>query len=89
MQIVVTDSESALITQAVIKLKNIEGSLIKEIITNKSLDFIIHSLKEGDYVLEIQSVGFKPLIKNINLKAGQNILKLKLEIEEIKVDVKS
>ncbi|MGI8469687.1 MAG: hypothetical protein ACR2N3_14680 [Pyrinomonadaceae bacterium] len=87
LQIILTDQESALVTQAIIKLKTNDGKSIREINAKRSQDFILGTVKEGEYALEIQAVGFKSLTKNIEIRRGRNVLNIKLEISEIKVDV--
>ncbi|MGI9036162.1 MAG: TonB-dependent receptor domain-containing protein [Pyrinomonadaceae bacterium] len=87
LQIILTDSESALITRALIKLKTRGGKTIKEINGEQSENFVLSPVKEGVYVLEIQSNGFEPLVKNIEIKRGENVLNITLEVSAIKANV--
>lgn len=87
LQIVLTDQESALITQALIELKTSDGKLIKVINDEQNQNFILNLLVTGEYILEIQAIGFKPIVKNIEVKPGKNVLNIKLEVSEIKANV--
>jgi len=87
LQIILTDQESALITQAVVKLKNSDGKIIKEIGGGRNQKFILTSIKADNYILEVQSLGFKPFVKDIKINDGVNIIDVKLEILEIKANV--
>lgn len=87
LQIALTDQNSALISNAIIKIKDSKGKTVREVNAKKSQDFIFN-LAEGKYAVEIQAVGFKPIVKEVEIKQGRNVLTQSLEIEEIKVDVK-
>ncbi|MBX7171243.1 MAG: TonB-dependent receptor [Pyrinomonadaceae bacterium] len=87
LQIVLTDQHSALIGNAIIKIKDGKGKSVKEINAKKSQDFLFN-LPQGKYVVEIQAVGFKPIVKEVEINQGRSVLNQLLEIEEIKVDVK-
>ena len=87
LQIILTDSESAVITGAIIKLKTKSGKTVKEIGGERDENFVFNSVKEGAYILEIQSNGFEPLVKNIEIRRGENVLNITLEVSEIKANV--
>ena len=87
LQIILTDQESALITRAIIKLRKIDGTTIQEISGERNQKFILNSIAADKYILEIQSPGFKPFVRDVEIKDGKNILNVTLEISEIKVNV--
>ncbi|MFV0390254.1 MAG: TonB-dependent receptor plug domain-containing protein [Pyrinomonadaceae bacterium] len=68
-------------------LKNQKGEVVREKTIKKSPPMVFSNIAEGEYFIEISSIGFKPLNVNISVRKGQNTYNFVLEIEEIKVDV--
>jgi HSP20 family molecular chaperone IbpA len=87
LQIRITDQNSALIERVTVRLKNGREQTIKELTGDKAQPIIFSGVSEGDYVLEIESPGFKAAAQKISVRSGKNLLDIKLEIEEIKTDV--
>lgn len=88
LQVTVVDKANASLQQAITTLKTERGELVKEISNYVNQDIIFSSLMEGIYILEIQSPGFRSYSRPIQIIQGENSIKVTLEIEEIKVEVK-
>lgn len=89
LRVTVTDQNGALISNVTVRLKNEKG-LVKEIKNADAETSIFSKLASGKYVLEVEAKGFKPVSQEIEIKAGKNEIRIKLEIAEIveNVDVK-
>lgn len=87
LRINVFDQTSARISNALFRLSNTKRGIIKEIFIDKAEEVLITELVPGKYLLEIQSAGFKPYKQEIEISKEKRFLNIKLEIEEIKVDV--
>lgn len=87
LQIRVTDQNSDLIERLIIELKTEQGQTVKRLTINKPQPVGFSGIMTGDYILEIQSPGFKFVSQKTFVSDGKNLLDIKLEIEEIKADV--
>lgn len=87
LQIRMFDQNSALIERAAVRLKTEQGQTVKQSATDKSQLINFSGLAAGDYILDIESPGFKTVSQKISVRSGKNLLEIKLEIEEIKVNV--
>lgn len=87
LQIRVTDRNSDLIERLIIELKTEQGRTVKRLTIDKPQSGDFSGIAAGDYILEIQSPGFKSVSQKISVRSGKNPFDIKLEIEEIKVDV--
>lgn len=87
LRLVLIDQNGAAVTNSIVQLQDSKGKLIKEF-ANQQLQIVNFShLIPGEYILRINSVGFKSFTKNIFLKEGTNDLNIVLEIEQMVVNV--
>ncbi|MGI8555908.1 MAG: TonB-dependent receptor domain-containing protein [Pyrinomonadaceae bacterium] len=82
LRVTVTDQNSGLIPDVVVRLKNEKG-LVKEIKSSDDENISFSKLVSRKYILEIEAKGFKPVSQEIEIKAGRNEIVVKLEISEI------
>lgn len=87
LEVSAIDQNLSVIKQISVQLKTVKGQTLKEIETTRSSTFIFSDLIDGDYVLEVSSVGFKTSIQEIKILNGKNVITVKLEIEEIKANI--
>lgn len=87
LQISVVDQYSKFLPQAIVLLKTEQGKIVKEINADDTQAIVISRLAEGKYILEVQSVGFEKSVQNINLKKGNNLISVQLEVAEIRAEV--
>jgi hypothetical protein len=83
----IIDQNGDLVTSGIVSLTDSKGKKVIETKLDDSKKIRNVDLRIGFYELEIQAVGFKPYKKNLEIKSGQNIFEIKLELDEIKVNV--
>ncbi len=86
LQIQVTDQNNEIISNAAVKFTQAD-KLIYEISNNTANIIRLNNLESGKYSLEISAAGFQTKSQEIELKSGENELKIQLELEEIKENV--
>lgn len=86
LSLVVIDENNKLITNFIARLK-VKGKTFSEIQQIDEKPLIISNLEENEYLLEIESSGFKPYSQKIKIVSGKNNLKIVLEIQEIREKV--
>lgn len=82
------DQNGDLITVGIVSLTDSQGKKTTEINLSQTKKPLTISSGVGIYVLEIQSPGFKPYKKSVEIKKGQNNIEIRLEVEDIKVNIK-
>lgn len=86
LSVVISDQNADLVTVGVVSLADTKGNKLFEIDLSKSKQLTVN-IGAGNYVLEIQSPGFKPYKKEIEIKKGQNIFQARLALEEFQVSI--
>ncbi|MBX7171929.1 MAG: carboxypeptidase regulatory-like domain-containing protein [Pyrinomonadaceae bacterium] len=81
LQVSVTDEKGALITDAIIKIKDKDGSN-KTTRTTKNQEVTFSNLKSGKYILEIEAKGFRPLSQEVDVIQGKNEINIQLQVAE-------
>lgn len=82
------DQNGDLITVGIVSLTNEQSGKAASVELSKSEISPAVNLSSGNYILEVQSPGFKIYRKEIEIKKGTNKIEIQLEIEEVNVDVK-
>ena len=71
--------------QATVRLLKTDSSLVTGAITNEYGVFQMNAPSDGDFVLKITSVGYDPLVKNVSVKQGKNVVLGKLMLKPASV----
>lgn len=87
LSIVISDQNGDLITVGIVSVTDSNGKKVAEIELGKIKKTPMINVSVGTYTLEIQSPGFKPYKKSIDIKKGNNNFEIKLELEDIKVNI--
>lgn len=87
LQIRVTDQDAALIKQLTVRLENGQGQIVKEISGEQVQPIVFFGISEGDYILKVESPGFKSTSQRISVGNGKKSFDIRLEIEEIKANI--
>lgn len=82
LELRVVDQTGALIANSTVRLK-LGRKLVEEIKHAKSGDIFFDLETQGQYLLEIEAVGFKSKSQELEVKPGRNVLVLELELNEI------
>jgi len=77
----VTDPSGAVVAGANVQLKSESGRTVASTSTDTSGTYSFGAVAEGNYQLQLQSVGFRTdILTGLNIQAGENVLNAKLEI---------
>ena len=85
ISITVTDPNGDLVTAGIVSISDTTGRKMSEVELGKKKPAF--NLAAGNYTIEIQSPGFKVYKKDFEVKAGFSNLDVKLEIEDVKVNI--
>jgi hypothetical protein len=87
LSIEIFDQNGGLITVGIVSLTDAKGKKVAQIELSKTKKTPTFNLNVGTYNLEIQAPGFKPLNQQIEVKKGNNNLEIRLELEDITVNI--
>lgn len=87
LSINLTDQNGGLITVGIVSLIDAQGKKAAEMSLARNEKISLVKISAGNYVLEIQSPGFKSYRKSVEIKNGENSIDVELEVEEINVNV--
>lgn len=85
VSIMISDQNGDLVTAGIVSVADTSGRKINEVKLGKKKP--VFSLATGNYTLEIQSPGFKVYRKDFEVKEEFSNLDVKLELEEVKVNI--
>lgn len=85
ISIVITDPNGDLVTIGFVSVADADGKKIIEIELGKKKPAF--NLNERNYILEINSPGFKVYKKDFEVKKGHSNFNVKLELEDVKVNI--
>ncbi len=81
------DQNGDLISAGIVSVKDEQGNKIKDAEISRAKTSANFNLDFGNYILEINSPGFKPYQKKIEINKGINKIEIQLEIETIEINV--
>ncbi|HRH46309.1 MAG TPA: hypothetical protein PKY82_31985, partial [Pyrinomonadaceae bacterium] len=87
LSIVISDQNGDLITVGLVSVTDANGKKVAELELGKIKKTPMINVGVGTYTLEIQSPGFKAYKKSLEIKKGNNNFEVKLELEDIKVNI--
>ena len=88
VSIIVRDQNGGLITVGIVSITNEQGNKRASIELSKSEKSPVVNLNFGNYILEVQSPGFKTYQEEIEVNKEIKNVEIQLEIDSINVDVK-
>src|SRR5262245_18242340 len=80
----VTDQAKAIVSDAVVTMKNKDTGAKREVSSKSSGEFFINNLPPGEYEVEVMSSGFKTHISSVTIKVGDtSTVEVTLEVGDI------
>ena len=89
LKVNILDPNSNIIPKVSVRLKS-DGKILREIKTENGREIVFSKIERGEYVLEVEAIGFKLQSQIVKVEAGGNELTVILEVagivEEVKVE---
>lgn len=82
-RVYVVDENGAQISEAIVRLKDGNGGIVKELKSASAQAVVFTKLAAGRYLLEVEAKKFKPSSQEVNITDGSGEITVKLEIAEI------